>query len=69
MVYPYWNNNKMLKNILLNNKIYTATYWPNIKEWCAEKSIEMQLLNEVVYLPIDQRYGHIEMKKIINLIV
>ena len=68
MVYPYWTKDLTLRKRLLDNKIYTATYWTNVKEWCAEGSLEYKLTNEVVYLPIDQRYGNEEMKIIINLI-
>jgi hypothetical protein len=57
MVYPYWGRDQNLRQKLLDNKIYTATYWPNVKNWCDENSLEYQLTNEVVYLPIDQRYS------------
>jgi hypothetical protein len=69
MVYPYWTKDITLRKRLLKNKIYTATYWPNVKEWCKENSLELQLVNEVVYLPIDQRYGYEEMKIIKKLVL
>lgn len=68
MVYPYWGKDKYLRKRLLENKIYTATYWPNVKRWCEERSLEYILTDEVVYLPIDQRYGIKEMRNILNLI-
>jgi hypothetical protein len=69
MVYPYWTKDITLRKRLLKNKIYTATYWPNVKEWCKENSLELQLVNEVVYLPIDQRYGYEEMEIIKKLVL
>ena len=68
MVYPFWTKNLNLKKRLLENKIYTATYWPNVKEWCEEESLEYRLANEVVYLPIDQRYDMGCIGFMINLI-
>lgn len=68
MVYPYWTKDLTLRKRLLENKVYTASYWPNVTEWCKEDSLEFKLVNEVVYLPIDQRYGFEDMNKIINLI-
>jgi hypothetical protein len=69
MVYPYWNKDKKLKKVLLENKIYTASYWPNVLEWCDKNSLEYQLANEVIYLPIDQRYTNKEMELIVKVIL
>lgn len=69
MVYPYWTKDLTLRKRLIENKIYTATYWPNVKEWCSQDSLEFKLTNEVVYLPIDQRYGIEEMTFIIDIIL
>jgi hypothetical protein len=69
MVYPFWSDNIKLRRKLLENKIYTATYWPNVKEWCRMNSLEYFLTEEIVHLPIDQRYGKKEMEFIINLIL
>lgn len=69
MVYPYWVKDMQLKKKLHNSRIYCASYWPNIKNWCEQNSIEYQLFEEVVYLPIDQRYGLDEMNLIINVIL
>jgi hypothetical protein len=62
MVYPYLvpNGNK-LKKKLISNKIYVATYWPNVLEYCEKDSFEYALANNTVFLPIDQRYGVDEM--------
>jgi hypothetical protein len=68
MVYPFWSEDLGLRKRLLENKIYTATYWPNVKKWCKIDSLEYSLTEEIVHLPIDQRYGEKEMEFIINLI-
>lgn len=68
MVYPYWSRDKNLRQRLFENKVYTPTYWANVKNWCKEEDLEKKLTDEVVYLPIDQRYGKEEMNLIINII-
>ena len=68
MVYPYMTDDDTLKKRLIDNKIFVATYWPNVKEWCNSDMIEWQLTDKVIAIPIDQRYGEDDMKYIINKI-
>ena len=68
MVYPYMTESKVLRNYLIKNRVYPAKYWPNVDEWVNSDSIESKLANYMVPLPIDQRYGHEEMNRIIKLI-
>lgn len=65
MVYPFWATNQ-LRAKLLDSKVYTAKYWPNIKEWCDENSLESKMASELIHLPIDQRYGKTEMDIILK---
>jgi hypothetical protein len=69
LVYPFRTKNKKLRSILLKNRIYTATYWPNIIEWTDPESLENDLLKEIIYLPIDQRYTKLEMEFIVKIIL
>tara|TARA_R110000751_G_scaffold4227_1_gene20380 strand:- start:29615 stop:30556 length:942 start_codon:yes stop_codon:yes gene_type:complete len=66
MVYPFWNSNSDLKKTLLAQKIYTPTYWENVKAWVEEESLEYKIVDEVVYLPIDQRYIVVDMDIILK---
>ena len=68
MVYPYWSDDNSLKDRLLKNKVYCANYWPNVLEWCKSNALEYKLTNEVVYLPIDQRYNEKEMSFILKIL-
>lgn len=69
MVYPYWPEfGGDLKQKLIANKIYIATYWPNVLDWCNEDDFEYQLANHVLFLPIDQRLDTIDMLRISALI-
>jgi hypothetical protein len=69
MVYPYWvDNGCALKKKLIDNKVFVATYWPNIFKECNSEDCECIIANNVCFLPIDQRYNEEEMKWIIDII-
>lgn len=69
MVYPYLADDATFKNRLISEKIYVATYWPNVFKWCKPNDWEYQLTKNLVCLPIDQRYGEDEMIDIIDIVV
>jgi hypothetical protein len=56
MVYPYFASDKNLKNRLIQNKIFVATYWNNVLEWCDLDALECALVEKLLPLPIDHRY-------------
>lgn len=64
MVYPYFTKDASLKKKMIENKVYVATYWPNVFNWCCEDVLEYVLADRMVALPIDQRYGKEEMNRI-----
>lgn len=69
MIYPYYVDDKTLRKKLIDNRIYVATYWPNVLKWCSEDKLEYELTNNIIALPIDQRYGSEEMDYIIKFLV
>lgn len=69
MVYPYLVPEKGLREKLIGNKIFVARYWPNVLEWTSKDEIDYLLAYQMQPLPIDQRYGEEEMKKIIEIII
>lgn len=68
MVYPYMVAKEGLREKLIANKVFVARYWPNVLDWTEKGSIEYQLTEQMLPLPIDQRYGEEDMKKIIELV-
>lgn len=68
MVYPYWSNNVTLRQKLLDNKVYTAIYWQNVRDWSEKDSLEYCMAKQIIYLPIDQRCDEIDLNKIIKII-
>ena len=68
MIYPLLiDKGDKLKKYLIENKVFVATYWHNVKDWCTSNSFEMQLYNNLVCLPIDQRYNKNDMKHILDI--
>lgn len=65
MVYPLYAIDDNIREKLIENKIYIATYWPNVFDWCKKNSTEYRLAKKILPLPIDQRYG---MQDMINII-
>ena len=68
MVYPFLSKDTSLKELLIKNRVFVATYWPNIFEWDKPSNWEYQLAKDLVCLPVDQRYGEREMNEVIDQI-
>jgi len=69
LVYPYLiENGAKLRQRLIDNQIFCARYWPNVMEWCSAEDLEYQLTENLVCIPIDQRYGEEEMNQIIKIV-
>lgn len=69
LVYPYLvEDGVRLRQHLIERQVFCARYWPNVLEWCKPGDFEYLLAENLVCLPIDQRYGDEEMNQIIDLI-
>lgn len=68
MVYPFLTTDKQLRQRLIDNKVYVATYWPNVSGWVNTDSTEYTLTTQLLPLPIDQRYGEGDLRRIIELL-
>ena len=66
MVYPYYTNNPSLKKKLIENKVFVATYWPNVMQCCKCTTVEYKLADRILALPIDQRYTTKDMQQIVK---
>ena len=68
MIYPYLcENGKIIKKNLIANRIFVATYWANVKSR-TNNNMENNLVDNLVCLPIDQRYGMQDMQRIVELL-
>ena len=68
MVYPYLVDDATLRQRLISNNVFVATYWPNVIEWVKEGELEKELAEKLLPLPIDQRYGESEMQVICEIV-
>ncbi len=66
MAYPFWSDDAGLKQRLISHKIFVATYWPNVLEWAGPDEVERQLAEQIIPLPIDQRYDLADMERILE---
>lgn len=68
MVYPFLTHQSHLKSKLIENKVYTACYWPNVLNSVSKTSVEFFITSNFIFLPIDQRYSTEDMNYIISLL-
>lgn len=69
LVYPLLvDNGSLLKHKLINNKVYVATYWPNVLEWAELNSFENELTRNLIAIPVDQRYSIDVLSRLLDII-
>ncbi len=68
MVYPFLSEDKTLRKKMIDKKIYIARYWPDIDIKCPPSSYELELQQNLLPLPIDQRYGEEDMQRILEIL-
>jgi len=68
LVYPFLPEKLSLREKLIKNKIFVATYWPNVLRSTNHESIEYMYASKLIPLPIDQRYSAKEMEQVLKLI-
>jgi len=61
------SNGSELREYLINNKVYIPKYWNN-KKIISNGRVEKEFKDNIVSLPIDQRYSSKEMTHVIKLI-
>ena len=68
MVYPYLTNEPSLRKTLIGNRVFVATYWPNVVDWTISGMLEYELAKKLIPLPIDQRYGKDKMVYVLEIV-
>lgn len=69
MVYPFLiRDGSSLKKKLIEEQIYVATYWTEVKTRDGVPPLECSLVDDLVPLPIDQRYTLADMQRIVTVI-
>lgn len=69
LTYPLLiDSGAQLKAYLIKNKIFVPTFWPELYNLSSDFKMEKRLTENIVFLPIDQRYSFSDMMIIINKI-
>lgn len=69
LVYPLLiSNGKQLKEHLIREKIFVATYWENMRPYIKPGGIEFNLIDHLVPLPIDQRMSNENLSRMIEIV-
>lgn len=66
LAYPFIAKDKALRERLLNSRVYVPKYWPDVLDRVKKDSKEYFYVNNIIPLPIDQRYGIDEMKVVLR---
>lgn len=66
MVYPFLQSDKDLKTHLITNRIFVSTYWPECLGRLGIIKDEEELIQTLLPLPCDQRYGVSELTIILK---
>jgi len=67
LVYPYRTTNPDLRQHLINNRIFVATYWSDALERLNVDEAE-KFIHYLLPLPIDQRYNKADMERLVSVI-
>lgn len=69
MVYPHFEDRgAALRQYLIEHHVFCARYWPSVSDWCCANDKENLIAENLVCIPIDQRYGENDMQEILDLI-
>ena len=67
-IYPFITNDLQLREKLIKNKIYIPKYWIEVLDRDSISNIEIDFVNNIMPLPIDQRYDFDDMCRILKII-
>jgi len=68
MSYPLYVESESLREELIRQEIFVPCYWPHILENFKSDRIEYKLAKYIIPIPVDQRYGLLDMDRICNVI-
>lgn len=69
MVYPYLSDDRDLRARLQAARIYVPRYWPGVLEPLTPDDGGKRFQEEVLYLPVDQRYTTAHMDRILEVVL
>jgi hypothetical protein len=67
LCYPFFTLNSNIRQALIRQRIFVATYWPDVMVLVEENSTEAGFARNIIPLPCDQRYNQADMQAIVDL--
>lgn len=68
-MYPlYIDNGVDIRKKLQKKRIYIPILWPSVTKRCSKNTLEYDMAQDILPLPVDQRYGVEEMEYIVRII-
>ena len=72
--YPFWFNEdkisgKEIRRKLIEKRIYIPTLWPEVCSLAEASSLERQMTENILPLPVDQRYDREDMKAVLECLL
>lgn len=68
-MYPFYiDNGAEIRRKLQKEKIYIPTLWPAVFELCESHEVEYDMAKNILPLPVDQRYGEDDMRRIMEIL-
>lgn len=68
--YPFYaEDGEMLRNKMISQKIYIPVLWGNVLHSVGADSVESRYVRNILPIPCDQRYGNMEMERIVDVIM
>lgn len=67
LCYPLLIEAEGLRALLISERVFVATYWPDVVEHAGSGSTEARLVRQLLPLPCDQRYDEPDMARIVAL--
>ena len=61
-------NGSEIRKVLQKERVYIPTLWPNVLKECPVDSLEYHYAADILPIPIDQRYGKEDMKRIAEMV-
>ena len=61
-------NGAEIRKALQSEKIYVPSLWPDVLDLCERGDIEYEFAQNILPLPVDQRYGTEEMEYIVRMV-
>lgn len=65
LCYPLFTQKAGLRDFLIKQRIFVPTYWKDVLELVSPSDLETHLVQELIPLPCDQRYGEQELNRVV----